>query len=180
MYTFLNYIVLQVMRVFYLSPNIMKLLLCVNRTWKSTGLHHVRPSHLKTSVFWRPVERNQPIWWSSTANQHHMLQIFSLNLNSLALNNANLLICGDFNYHVDNLTSSGTQHLLDLQNLKRVDIDSLCHDMRECKKLQRKSDDIEMAVQQYHSSLRSILDKHAPIDVELLSWWIQSGNYWGN
>ena len=63
-----------------------------------------------------------------------------------------------------------------VRNFKQLNVDDLCKDLLLCHELKSLPDDIESAVLQYDSALRTIIDKHAPVNSKTIT--IRSEAVW--
>ena len=50
-----------------------------------------------------------------------------------------------------------------VRNFKLINVDDLCQDMLQCNEKNFLPDDVESAILQYDSALRTIINKHAPV-----------------
>ena len=66
--------------------------------------------------------------------------------------------------------------LVSVRNYKLINVDNLCKDLLESHDLQSLPDDVESAALQYDSTLRTIIDKHAPVKSKAIT--IRSEAVW--
>ena len=63
-----------------------------------------------------------------------------------------------------------------VRNFKQLNVDDLCKDLLQCHELKSLPDDVESAVLQYDSAMRTIIDKHAPVKSKIIT--IRSEAVW--
>ena len=65
-----------------------------------------------------------------------------------------------------------------VRNFKQLNVDDLCKDLLQCHEFKSLPDDVESAVLQYDSALRTIIGKHAPVKSNNIRPTIRSESAW--